>query len=187
MYFNGAVNLSGSGIGAVLISPDGKHFPVAVRLRFKCTNNVAEYETCVSGLQAAIEMKFADALATLAVMTQMEEGQKAQLLQINLRDELTYYLMMDEEIDGKPWYHDIQQYIKTREYPPGANKNERRMIRRLALGYFPSGEIMYRRNFNGELLRCVDANEAKRILFETHEGNCATHANGHMMAKQILQ
>ncbi|KAJ9167259.1 hypothetical protein P3X46_021923 [Hevea brasiliensis] len=57
MYFDGAVNLSGNGIGAVLVSPDGEHFPIAVKLRFDCTNNVAEYEACVSGLQAAIEMK----------------------------------------------------------------------------------------------------------------------------------
>ncbi len=93
--------------------------------------------------------------------------------------------MIEEEIDGKPWYHDIQVYIKTREYPPRAGRNERRMIRRLTLGYFPSGEILYKRSSNGKLLRCVDAKEARRILFETHEGNCTTPANGHMMAKQI--
>ncbi|XP_021636399.2 uncharacterized protein LOC110632470 [Hevea brasiliensis] len=57
MYFDGAVNLSGSGIGSGLVSPDGKHFPIAVKLKFECINNVAEYEVCVSGLQAAIEMK----------------------------------------------------------------------------------------------------------------------------------
>ncbi|KAJ9183409.1 hypothetical protein P3X46_007267 [Hevea brasiliensis] len=131
--------------------------------------------------------QFADPLATLAVMTQMEEGQITQLLQIKERSEPTYCFMIEEEIDGKPWYHDVQVYIKNREYPPGANRNERRMIRRLAMGYFPSGEILYKRSFNSELLRCVNAKEAKRIPFETHEGNCATHNNGHMMAKQILR
>ena len=57
MYFDGAVNSSGSGIGAVIISPEGKQFPVAIKLRFDCTNNMAEYETCVTGLQAALELK----------------------------------------------------------------------------------------------------------------------------------
>ncbi|KAJ9177135.1 hypothetical protein P3X46_012385 [Hevea brasiliensis] len=163
MYFDGAVNLSGNGIGAVLISPDGKHFPIAVKLRFDCTNNVAEYEACVMGLQAAIEMKirklevygdsaliiyqvkgewqtkdpklipyqkyllelikkfeeisfthlsrdknqFADALATLAVMAQIEEGQMAQTLKIKARSEPAYCFMIEEEPDRKPWYHDI--------------------------------------------------------------------------------
>ncbi|KAL3719088.1 hypothetical protein ACJRO7_004091 [Eucalyptus globulus] len=56
MFFDGAVNLSGSGTRAVLISPDGQHFPVAAKLIFPCTNNIAEYEACILGLQAAIEM-----------------------------------------------------------------------------------------------------------------------------------
>ncbi|XP_021679072.2 uncharacterized protein LOC110663900 [Hevea brasiliensis] len=57
MYFDGAVNLSSNGIGAVLVSSDGKHFSIVVKLRFECANNVAEYEACVSSLQAAVEMK----------------------------------------------------------------------------------------------------------------------------------
>ncbi|XP_021638848.2 uncharacterized protein LOC110634209 [Hevea brasiliensis] len=57
MYFDGAVNLSDNGIRAILISTGRKHFPVAVKLNFESTNNVAEYEAYVSGLQAAIEMK----------------------------------------------------------------------------------------------------------------------------------
>ncbi|KAJ9189416.1 hypothetical protein P3X46_000712, partial [Hevea brasiliensis] len=243
MYFDGAVNLSGNGIGVVLISPDGKHFPIAVKLRFDCTNNVAEYEACVMGLQAAIEMKirklevygdsaliiyqvkgewqtkdpklipyqkyllelikkfeeisfthrsrdknqFADALATLAIMAQIEAGRMAQTLKIKARSEPAYCFMIEEEPDRKPWYHDILVYCRTREFPLGVSKNEKKMIRRLALGYFPSGETLYKRSSNGELLRCVDAKEAKKILFETHEGNCATHANGHVMAKQIMR
>ncbi|XP_021665127.1 uncharacterized protein LOC110653683 [Hevea brasiliensis] len=127
--------------------------------------------------------QFVDALATLAVATQMEEDQEGQLLRIKARSKPAYYLMIEEKVDGKPWYYDIYRYIQNKEYPPGANKSEKRMIKRLPMGYFPSGEILYKRSFNGKLLRCVDANEAKRILFETHEDNCTTHANGHMRAK----
>ncbi|KAL3730345.1 hypothetical protein ACJRO7_027366 [Eucalyptus globulus] len=57
MFFDGAVNLSGSGTGAVLISPNGQHYPVAAKLMFPCTNNIAEYEACILGLQAAIGME----------------------------------------------------------------------------------------------------------------------------------
>ncbi|PKI39112.1 hypothetical protein CRG98_040498 [Punica granatum] len=55
MYFDGAVNSVGSGVGAVLISPDGRHYPVAAKVDFSCTNNVAEYEACILGLRAAID------------------------------------------------------------------------------------------------------------------------------------
>ncbi|PKI73122.1 hypothetical protein CRG98_006487, partial [Punica granatum] len=57
MYFDGAVNSTGSGIGAVLISPDGHNYPVAAKIDFPCTNNVAEYEACILGLQAAIDFQ----------------------------------------------------------------------------------------------------------------------------------
>ncbi|PKI75685.1 hypothetical protein CRG98_003945 [Punica granatum] len=57
MYFDGAVNSTGSGIGVVLISPDGRHYPIIAKVNFPCTNNVAEYEACIIGLQAAIDFK----------------------------------------------------------------------------------------------------------------------------------
>ncbi|XP_057976024.1 uncharacterized protein LOC131163452 [Malania oleifera] len=55
MLFDGATNVWGHGIGAVLISPEGKYYPVTAKLTFPCTNNIAEYEECVLGLQAAID------------------------------------------------------------------------------------------------------------------------------------
>ncbi|PKI65687.1 hypothetical protein CRG98_013912 [Punica granatum] len=57
VYFDGAVNSTGFGIGAVLISPEGRHFPVAAKIDFPCTNNIAEYEAFILGLQAAIDLK----------------------------------------------------------------------------------------------------------------------------------
>ncbi|PKI59203.1 hypothetical protein CRG98_020404, partial [Punica granatum] len=57
MYFDGVVNSIGSGIGAVLISPDGRYYPIAAKVDYPCTNNVAEYEACILGLQAAIDFK----------------------------------------------------------------------------------------------------------------------------------
>ena len=57
MYFDGASNALGRGVRTVLISPEGNHYPFTAKLSFDCTNNVAEYEACVMGLQAAIEKK----------------------------------------------------------------------------------------------------------------------------------
>ncbi|PKI60748.1 hypothetical protein CRG98_018868 [Punica granatum] len=57
MYFDGAVNSTGSGIGAVLISLKGRHFPIAAKIDFPCTNNIVKYEASILGLQAAIDLK----------------------------------------------------------------------------------------------------------------------------------
>ncbi|KAK5832756.1 hypothetical protein PVK06_016559 [Gossypium arboreum] len=55
MSFDGASNVLGHGIGVVLVSPEGNHYPFTARLNFFCTNNIAEYEACIMGLRAAIE------------------------------------------------------------------------------------------------------------------------------------
>ena len=45
VYVDGAANQRGSGIGLVLISPDGIAIEKSLRLGFSATNNEAEYET----------------------------------------------------------------------------------------------------------------------------------------------
>ena len=37
------------------------------------------------------------------------------------------------------------------------------------------------------LLRCVDIDEAKKIVHEIYERVCGTDANGHVMARQIMR
>ena len=54
MYFDGAINQNGSGIGVLLISPKGTHIPFSGRLIFLATNNANEYEACIMGLRAAL-------------------------------------------------------------------------------------------------------------------------------------
>ena len=54
MYFDGATNQNGSGIGVLLISPKGAHIPFSTKLNFPATNNVTEYEACIMGLQTTL-------------------------------------------------------------------------------------------------------------------------------------
>ena len=53
--FDGASNALGHGVGAVLVSPNDQCIPFTARLGFDCTNNMAEYEACALGIQAAID------------------------------------------------------------------------------------------------------------------------------------
>ena len=51
LYFDGAVNVLGNGVGAVVISAENKQYPVSARLLFECTNNTSEFEACIIGLE----------------------------------------------------------------------------------------------------------------------------------------
>ncbi|XP_039005105.1 uncharacterized protein Mb2253c-like [Hibiscus syriacus] len=57
MNFDGASNVVGYGIGAILVSPEGDNYPFTSRLAFECTNNMEEYEACILGIRATIEHK----------------------------------------------------------------------------------------------------------------------------------
>ena len=57
MFFDGASNALGNGIGTIIISPEGCHTPFTARLCFNCTNNMAEYEACTMDLKAAIDLR----------------------------------------------------------------------------------------------------------------------------------
>ncbi|KAA0033845.1 uncharacterized protein E5676_scaffold49G00050 [Cucumis melo var. makuwa] len=57
MFFDGATNEVGHGVGAILTSSDGKSYPLTTKLYFDCTHNMAEYEACSMGVQMAYDMK----------------------------------------------------------------------------------------------------------------------------------
>ena len=51
LYFDGAMNMRGKGIGIVLLSPEGVSIPRACQLAFLATNNVIEYVALLAGLK----------------------------------------------------------------------------------------------------------------------------------------
>ena len=56
MYFDGSLMKTGAGAGLLVISPLRVHMHYMIRLHFATSNNVAEYEALVNGLQIAIEL-----------------------------------------------------------------------------------------------------------------------------------
>ena len=54
VWFDGASNALGHGVGAVLLTPDDKCIPFTARLGFDCTN-MAEYEACALGIHAVLD------------------------------------------------------------------------------------------------------------------------------------
>nr|XP_004240690.1 uncharacterized protein LOC101246060 [Solanum lycopersicum] len=243
LFFDGASNRKGVGIGAVLMSESGEYYPISAQLRFYCTNNMSEYKACILGLRLAVDMgiqnllvlgdsdllvhqiqgewetrdpklipyqhclqglcqrfmsikfrhiprmhnEIADALATLSSMLQYPDDAHIDPLYIQIRDQHAYCNMIEEEFDGKPWFHDIKTYLQSGECPSDVTSNQKRSIRRLARGFFLSGGILYKKTPDLGLLRCVNAQEASTIMIEVHSGVCGPHMNGYVLAKKILR
>jgi ribonuclease HI len=56
MYFDGASTKDSAGAGVVLISPSKKTISLSFKLNFRATNNIAEYEALLLGLNSTKEM-----------------------------------------------------------------------------------------------------------------------------------
>ncbi|XP_070010048.1 uncharacterized protein [Nicotiana sylvestris] len=62
MFFDGDANSKEVGIGAVLATEIGQHYPISAKLRFPYTKNMAKYEACIMGLNLAIDMNIQELL-----------------------------------------------------------------------------------------------------------------------------
>ena len=56
MFFDGAARREGAGAGVVFVSPQRQILLYSFSLSELCSNNVAEYQALIIGLQMAIEM-----------------------------------------------------------------------------------------------------------------------------------
>ncbi|XP_070004162.1 uncharacterized protein [Nicotiana sylvestris] len=142
-FFDGAANMKGVRTGAVLISKTGHHYPVMAQLQFRHIPR--------------IHNEVVDALATLASMLNHPDKTYVDPLHIQVRDQHAYCNVVEEELDGEPWFYDIKEYIRMGVYPIQVAGDQKRTIRRLASGFFLSGEILYKRTPDLGLLRCIDA------------------------------
>ncbi|XP_075633455.1 uncharacterized protein LOC142605914 [Castanea sativa] len=160
----------------------------------KCVNRlIPKFRDITFAYFPQAHNQFADALATLASMVKLSEGDDMQKLRIEVRGVPTYCMNIEEcmsvevEADEKPWYHDIKAYIKNSEYPFNATDNEKKFVWRMACQFFLSGEVLYKRNHNSTLLRCIDASETNNLMEEMHEGLLEAHASGPLLARKIMR
>ena len=57
MYFDGAAYRGGAGAGVVFITSQEEILPFSFTLKQCCSNNVAEYQALILGLEMAVDMK----------------------------------------------------------------------------------------------------------------------------------
>jgi len=101
-----------------------------------------------------------DALATLSSMIKVNRHNDVPFISVKFLDRPAYVFAAEAVFDDKSWFHDIKVFLQTQEYPPGASRKDKRTLRRLSGNFFLNGDILYKRNFDAVLMRCVDKREA---------------------------
>ncbi|KAK9682718.1 hypothetical protein RND81_10G091600 [Saponaria officinalis] len=177
LYFDGASNYRGCGVGILLISPSGDHTPLSIKLDFDVTNNAAEYKACLYGLQAALVLKiqnlmvygdssliinqdnqFADALAKLSPLVNIPPYMDTLSVVVERRSEPAYIntITSDDEENQEPWYRSIINFKTTGEYPPNIEKRGKGALRHLASQFVLEMGQLLKKTPQGTLLMCVN-------------------------------
>ncbi|XP_074318120.1 uncharacterized protein LOC141654911 [Silene latifolia] len=211
LYIDRASNARGASVGLVLRSPKGDLIVQAIRCEFKATNNEAEYEALILGMQMASGLKVprdqnveADALATLGATFQPTE-----LSNIPITHVLT------PAIQKEPDHNPVKQDVRM-QYTQGArtlvstvgqqdadwrvpylnwlrdgtlpeDKKEAQSFRIKASRYIMNDNILFRKSLAGPCLRCLSKEEAETVLQDVHGGECGNHAGGRSLSNKTLR
>ncbi|XP_062114210.1 uncharacterized protein LOC133825260 [Humulus lupulus] len=88
-------------------------------------------------------------------------------------------------IPKESWANPIISYLKDGVVP--TDKREARRLVYKAARYTLVDGILYKRGFFVPLLRCVDEEEAVKVLYEIHEGECGNHASGPSTTRKSMR
>ena len=77
--------------------------------------------------------------------------------------------------------------METGQFPEDAEKKERMSLRKLSRQFISCHGILYKRTATGVHLRCIDKEEARKLMEAIHEGVYGDHINGMILAKKIAR
>ncbi|XP_075499387.1 uncharacterized protein LOC142537778 [Primulina tabacum] len=218
VFVDGASNLSGCSVGVVLVSPSREKIKLALRIDSRVTNNEAEYETVLAGLQAAREIKGTceakneKMLKYLGLITAraasltdwsieqipQEENAEADTLaklaasmtRISTREVLCFtrlVLSTDEKeppVRKNSLMTPIVDYIIQGKLPE--DRAQAAKIKKQAPMFVFLSDVLYRRSYQGPLLKCLSEEEVEYVLREIHEGCCGEHLGGIALSRKAI-
>ncbi|VFQ71916.1 unnamed protein product [Cuscuta campestris] len=86
--------------------------------------------------------------------------------------------------DPPEWLDRLAKYIEDGEAPE--DPQEARLLRMRGPTYKVQDGVLYKRSYNGVLLRCLRAAEAKALMEEIHEGVCAAHQGPYSISRRAI-
>jgi ribonuclease HI/transposase InsO family protein len=86
-----------------------------------------------------------------------------------------------------PWYDDIRHYLQHGSAPRHLDPAKRRALRLKSASFHLINGILFRQNFDGILMRCLEKDEAEKVLLELHAGEAGGHFGGDTTAHKVLR
>ncbi|XP_038688690.1 uncharacterized protein LOC119987863 [Tripterygium wilfordii] len=134
------------------------------------------------------ENQQADALANLGSASQAQTTQNIPLIYLEssaISKNSTVEQSFAITEDSDDWRTPFIQYLQDDVLPQ--DKNEARALQRKSSRYTIVDGILYKRSYQGVLLRCLSQEEAQYALAELHEGVCENHSGGQSLASKVMR
>ncbi|XP_019172821.1 PREDICTED: uncharacterized protein LOC109168238 [Ipomoea nil] len=100
------------------------------------------------------------------------------------RSSLDAYLVLPVQARPPCWLDHLKEYKKTGALPP--DEVDAKLAKRQAPTYVIIGDTLYKRSYNGALLRCLYPDEARAVIEEIHEGTCSAHQGAFAMSRRAI-
>ena len=84
-----------------------------------------------------------------------------------------------------PWYDDIRFCLEHGSAPRHLDPAKRRVLRLKSASFHLVNDILFRHNFDGVLMRCLEKDEAEKVLLELHAGEDGGHFGGDTTAHKV--
>ncbi|GJR53529.1 reverse transcriptase domain-containing protein [Tanacetum coccineum] len=175
LYTDGASSNDGSGAGLILTDPHENEVTYALRFDFPTSNNEAEYEALIAGLELATRLKvshlkvFCD---SLLITNHVKGTYKAR------EDSMKHYLAKTQRL-----LENFKSFSIT-QIPRSKNK------RADALSNLASSSFAHlTKNVLVEVkpYRSINAKEAEYVLQEAHFGSCGSHSGARTLTQKAAR
>jgi ribonuclease HI len=106
MYFDGSIKLQGVGAGILFIAPGGEQLKYAFQLLFSASNNAAEYEALIHGLNIAISLGIKRLMVygdSLVVISQINKDWDCST--VSMGKYCTTVRKFEDKFDGLEFHH----------------------------------------------------------------------------------
>lgn len=123
---------------------------------------VIEYDISIMVTKLVRGKGLCEQLVGSAVNSKEEEQQVETVLENDER--------LDVPAIPTTWNQQIAYYLQTCDYPKCLDRSKRRYFRLQAIPYALIDGVLFKRDFNNVLLRCIEPNQIERVLQEFQEG-----------------
>ena len=85
------------------------------------------------------------------------------------------------------WYRDLVHYLQEGYLPEHQSPKQRRALCLKSVLYHIIDGLLFRRNYDGVFLRCLEHEDANKVVAELHDGPTGGHFSGDTTTHKILR